>query len=204
MTELKDNFYSLFSGSLFYQLRQNCTRKVGASSPVFVADAAAFLLDETTSYVDNTRTDHSEVLRSRTIETSHTPTDVLVDPFQATSRSSSVRNSASPEEADSDRSTAIKLAQSVIPDTTSQASSGRTIGNNQQAQDTGPSSILKNPSVTVAVSETPEQDTETLDNSSQKNPATGLEVQPKAKSSFVVKTVATSSVVRIDALYSLI
>lgn len=56
--------------------------------------------------------------------------------------------------------------------------------------------------MTVAVNETPEQDTETLDISSQKNPATGLEVQPKAKSSFVVKTVATG-VVRIDALNSL-
>jgi uncharacterized protein YodC (DUF2158 family) len=96
----EENFYSLFTGDLFDQVRQNCTPDGMKPAPLVVVDAAAFLLDETTSYIKNSKTENPENLRSRTTETSQTSTDVVADPFQTTSSPSSIQKSTSLEEAE--------------------------------------------------------------------------------------------------------
>lgn len=202
-----DDFFSLFSGSLFDQLRNNCTRKASAAAPLVVVSAAAFLLDATTSYIDNTKTENSEILRTRTIEPSQTPTNVLVDPIQSASKSSNVQKSASPEEAKPTSSTTTKLAQTMIPSTIGQSSPGQSVSGNspvETAQTMVPSSSFKEPSVSATAIKPSAQDTEIVDKASQQDPTTSAEVQTKMESPIAVQTTATSGSVQLDALNSLI
>jgi uncharacterized protein YodC (DUF2158 family) len=201
---LDDNFYSLFSGSLFEQVRLNCTRKGMAVSPLVVVDAAAFLLDETTSYINNPKTENSDILRSRTTESSQTPTEVLVDPFQPISKSSSVQKSASSDEAESNTSTPTKIAQSMLPDTISQTSSDQPANHKQPVQTTTPSSKLKEPSITATVTKSSAQNNEVVDNASQQSSSANVGVQSGAKIFDAIPTTATSSGVQVEVLNSLI
>lgn len=203
-TQLGDNFYSLFSGSLFEQVRLNCSRRAMAVSPLVVVDAAAFLLDETTSYIDNPKTENSDNLRSRPTESTQTKTDVLVDPFQPFSKTSSALKSASPEEADSNKPTPTKVAQSVLPDKASQASSDQPASDDQPVQTTAPSSKFKEPSVTATAAKPPSQDTEVADDTNPQSPASSHGVQLDAKVSVATPASAATSGVQIDALNSLI
>lgn len=201
---LRDNFYSLFSGTLFEQVRLNCTRKGMAVSPLVVVDAAAFLLDETTSYINNPKTEHSDILRSRTTESSQTPTDVLVDPFQPVTKSSSVQKSAPSDEADSNTSAPTKIAQSILPDTASQASSDQPASDKQPVQTTAPSSKLKEPSATAIATKSAAQENEVVDNASQQSSPASPSVQSGTELSVTIPATATSSGIQVDVLNSLI
>ena len=213
----KENFFSLFTGDLFDQVRQNCTPDGMTPAPLVVVDAAAFLLDETTSYIDNTKTEPSETLRSRTVETSQTSTSVRVDPFQTTPTSLSAQKSTSSEKAETKISetkpsetkppTTSKLAQTPLPLTISRTLPDQPVSDKESVepvQTTVPSSSFKEPSATATATKPSAQDTEIVNNASQQNPATSSGVQPKVKSSVAVQTIATSGGVQIDALNSLI
>lgn len=202
-----DDFFSLFSGSLFDQLRNNCTRRASAAAPLVVVSAAAFLLDETTSYIDNTKTENSEVLRTRTTEPSQTPTNVLVDPIQSASKSSNVHKSASPEEAKPTSSTTTKLAQTMIPSTIGQSNPGQSVSGNspvEPAQTMVPPSSFRESSVSATAIKPSAQDTEIVDKASQQDPTTSAEVRTKMESPIAVQTTATSGSVQLDALNSFI
>lgn len=203
-TGLKDNFYSLFSGTLFEQARLNCSRSGMAVSPLVVVDAAAFLLDETTSYIDNPKTENSDNLRSRPTESSQTKTDVLVDPFQGSPKLSSAQKSAPSKKADSNTSTPTKAAQSVLPDTASQASSDHPVSNNQPVQTTAPSSKPKEPAVTASASKSPARDTEVINNANPQSSTSNPKVQSGAKVSVATPATPATSGIQIDALNSLI
>jgi uncharacterized protein YodC (DUF2158 family) len=198
-----DNFYSLFSGSLFEQLRLNCSRKGAAVAPLVVVDAAAFLLDETTSYIDNTKTEDSNNMRSRSTDAPQTPTDVLVDPIQSASKSSNVEKSASSEEARTKPSTTSKLAQSILPTTTSQTSPDQSLTDNEPAQNTEPASRFKEPSVTETAGQPPAQDTVGSNSASQQSSMVNAGAQSGSKAAVATQAIGASSGVQIDTLNSL-
>ena len=201
---VKEDFFSPFSGDLFDQVIRNCTPRGGLVSPLVAVDAAAFLLEETTSYIDNTRTDHSEISRSQTTKSSQTATNVLVDPFHTTSELSSIQKSASLEGAGGHPSDITKLAQSITPEKTNQANSDQPPSEDQPVQTISPSPNLNEPPATAASTKTSAQDTENPENASQQSSTTSPGVQPKVKSSVAVQTIATTGSVQIDALNSLI
>ena len=120
-TQVEEDFLSYFpDDELFNQAYHNCSSRGTAVSPVIDVEMASFLLDETTSYVDNPKTEHSEISRSRTSEPSQTPTDVLIDPIQIPTKSPSAQRSSSSGQT-SERSetspTTTALAQSKTPST---------------------------------------------------------------------------------------
>ena len=202
-----DDFFSLFSGSLFDQLRNNCTRKASAAAPLVVVSAAAFLLDETTSYIDNTKTEHSEGLRTRTTEPAQTPTDVLVDPIQPASKTSNAQVPASAEQTKTKSSTTTKPAQSFISSTIGQTNTDQPSSGNSPvgpAQTMVPSSSFKEPSVSATAIKPSAQETEVVDTASQQDSTTSSEVQTKVESPIAVQKTATSGGVQLDALNSLI
>lgn len=199
-----ENFYSLFSGSLFEQLRLNCSRKGATVAPLVVVDAAAFLLDETTSYIDNTKTEDANNMRSRSTDTPQTPTDVLVDPIQSASKSSSVQKSASSEEARNKPSTTTKLAQLIISSTASQTSPDQSLSDNEPAQNTEPASRSKEPSVTETAGQPTAQDTESSNGASQQSSMAKAGVQSGSKAAVATQAIGTSSGAQIDTLNSLI
>jgi hypothetical protein len=199
-----DDFYSPFSGDLFDQVIHNCTPRGYMIAPLVAVNAAAFLLDETTSYVDSTRTEHSDFSRPQTTKSSQSSTHVLADPFHTTSKLSSIQTSASLGRASDNPSNAPKLAQSIAPNTIDQPNSDQLASEDQAAKITAPLSGSKEPPATAAATKPSAKDNTTPDDASQQISATSPGVQPKVKSSVAMQTITTSSGLQIDALNSLI
>jgi uncharacterized protein YodC (DUF2158 family) len=199
-----DDFYSPFSGDLFDQVIHNCTPRGYMIAPLVAVNAAAFLLDETTSYVDSTRTEHSDISRPQTTKSSQSSTHVLADPFHTTSKFSSIQTSASLERASDNPSNAHKLAQSIAPNTIDQPNSDQLASEDQAAKITAPLSGSKEPPATAAAIKPSAKDTTIPNDASQQSSATSPGVQPKVESSVAVQTITTSSGLQINALNSLI
>jgi hypothetical protein len=116
---LGDEFVSLFTSDMFPYIQHSCTGIYGEVGPVRIVEGAQFLLDETTSYVEHTKTDSSVVSHSHTTESSWTSASVLVDPAQLLLDSTATQIPSSTEEADEIRSTTAKSTQPDIPHATS-------------------------------------------------------------------------------------
>lgn len=217
-------FDRIFTDDLFGHIYHNCSNDVSQYSPVIYAEEASFLLDETTSYVDNPKTENSDVLRSRTTELSQTQTDVQVDPFQPTSASVNTQKPSSMDDTSSISSTATALTKSELLETASHSKTNQPGDDLRPIQTTGPTLNSESPSTrTQASTATTQEDgdhdsatsqesarrsTSTADGQSSstnaqdlaKNPDTQLNSEP----SLATQTVASPSSVRLDALNSLI
>lgn len=82
-----DDFVSLWSGSVFDQVYNQCEKTVRARGPVQVVPLASFLLDQTTSYINNDdpKTAQSANPNTDTTDSPRARSSVLVDPFKASS-----------------------------------------------------------------------------------------------------------------------
>lgn len=84
---IDDDFVSLWSGGIFDQVYNQCEKTVRARGPVQVVPLASFLLDQTTSYINNDdpKTAQSTASNTDTTESPRARSSVLVDPFKASS-----------------------------------------------------------------------------------------------------------------------
>jgi hypothetical protein len=131
-------FASLFTGDVFEEIYRSCRPPATEVAPILVVDAASFLLDETTSYVEHTKTESSVVSHSHTTESSSTSVSVLVNPVRLLLDSTATQLPSLAEEADEIRSTTAKSTQLDVSHTIGEVGSIQAEHNSPSAQSTRP------------------------------------------------------------------
>jgi hypothetical protein len=134
---LGEEFVSLFTGDMFSKVQHSCAADYGEVGPVRVVEEAQFLLDETTSYVQHTKTESSAVTQSHITESSRTSASVLVDPVRLLDSTATQIPSTAEEDHDV-RSTTAESTQLDVSHTISEVGSIQTAHNLPSAQTTRP------------------------------------------------------------------
>ena len=121
-----DDFVSLWSGSVFDQVYNQCEKTVRARGPVQVVPLASFLLDQTTSYINNDdpKTAQSTTSNTDTTESPRARSSVLADPFKVSSSPTDAPKQTSEDEA---AESASATAQAQPPKTSSTNSQSESI-----------------------------------------------------------------------------